>query len=369
VSEGSEKTGFTGSWSTRAKVIAAVAGVAVLVLIFVFVFGGGDEDTVAEQQTQSTAEVITEDLVDRETVSGTLEFGDSAELVSQSAGTVTNTAADGDTVKRNGVLWKIDQEPTLLMYGSIPAYRTMAADNSGRDVLQLERNLSKLGYDGFTVDDYYGSGTADAVAQWQSDVGLSDTGVATLGQIIFRPSAVRVSASLAQLGAIVQPGAPILTVTGDERVVSVDLDTADQSLASVKDKVIVTLPDGQEVDGEITSIGTIATDSSSAASGQGQTTATESTIPVTVTLDKPAKAKEWDSAPVDVDLEAGRADAVLTVPVTALLALAEGGYAVEVVQDGNRQLVAVTTGMFANGRVEVSGNGISEGVIVVVPTT
>ena len=368
MNEDSSKPGFAGSWSTRAKVLTGVAGAGVLVLVFVVIFGQGSQDNVATQPAQSTAEVITEDLVDRETVTGTLEFGDSAELVTQIGGTVTKTAADGNTLKRNGVLWKINQEPTLLMYGSIPAYRTMQVENSGRDVLELERNLSKLGYEGFTVDDYYGSGTADAVAAWQSDVGLSDTGVVTLGQVVFRPSAVRVSASLAEPGAIVQPGAPMLTVTGDERVVSVDLDTADQSLAKLKDEVKVTLPDGQEIDGQITAIGTIGTGSESAV-GQGQAAATESTIPVTVTLDKPGKAKKWDSAPVDVDLEADRADGVLTVPVTALLVLAEGGYALEVVQNGNRQLVAVTTGMFATGRVEVSGDGIAEGVIVVVPTT
>ena len=67
-------------------------------------------------------------------------------------------------------------------------------------------------------------------------------------------------------------------------------------------------------------------------------------------------------------LQADSATDVLTVPVAALLALAEGGYAVEVVSDNQRQLVGVTTGLFAEGQVEITGNGITEGTVVVVPS-
>jgi hypothetical protein len=94
----------------------------------------------------------------------------------------------------------------------------------------------------------------------------------------------------------------------------------------------------------------------------------EATIPVTVSLDRPGQASQWDSAPVDVGLQADSATDVLTVPVSALLALTEGGYAVEVVNDGERQLVGVTTGLFAEGRVEITGSGITAGTVVVVPS-
>ncbi len=87
-----------------------------------------------------------------------------------------------------------------------------------------------------------------------------------------------------------------------------------------------------------------------------------------MTLDRPGQAKQWDSAPVDVGLQANRVNNVLTVPISALLALAEGGYAVEVLGDTDRQLIAVDTGLFADGQVEISGTGIEPGTTVVVPT-
>ena len=65
-----------------------------------------------------------------------------------------------------------------------------------------------------------------------------------------------------------------------------------------------------------------------------------------------------------VRIERSTASAVLAVPVRTLLALAEGGYAIEIVHGGGRQLVAVELGSFADGWVEISGN-VREGDTVV----
>jgi hypothetical protein len=51
--------------------------------------------------------------------------------------------------------------------------------------------------------------------------------------------------------------------------------------------------------------------------------------------------------------------------VSALLARASGGYALEVVDGSTTRLVSVETGSYADGYVEVSGSGISEGTKVV----
>ncbi len=84
-------------------------------------------------------------------------------------------------------------------------------------------------------------------------------------------------------------------------------------------------------------------------------------------LSDPAAPDRLDQAPVDVHVERNRAEEVLVVPVNALLALAEGGYAVEVDEGGTRHLVAVEVGLFAEGMVEVTGAQLAEGTAVVVP--
>jgi multidrug efflux pump subunit AcrA (membrane-fusion protein) len=172
-----------------------------------------------------------------------------------------------------------------------------------------------------------------------------------------------VSAANATPGITVIPDGPLEVVA--------DLATADQRLAELGDNVVVTFPDGTEAAGEITSVGSVATAGGNSAVGlSGGSQATESWIPVVVTLNEPGLAEPWDSEVVDVSFAANRANDVLTVPVTALLALAEGGYAVEVFgSDNTRRLVAVDTGLFAQGRVEVTGDGISAGTLVIVPTS
>jgi multidrug efflux pump subunit AcrA (membrane-fusion protein) len=88
---------------------------------------------------------------------------------------------------------------------------------------------------------------------------------------------------------------------------------------------------------------------------------------VTVTIADQNKLGSLDGAPVDVDFVSQERKGVLAVPVAALLALPQGGYGVQVVQGGATSVVAVRIGMFAAGRVEISGNGIAEGVTVGVP--
>ena len=91
------------------------------------------------------------------------------------------------------------------------------------------------------------------------------------------------------------------------------------------------------------------------------------TVPVTIDLDPAADLPDLDAAPVTVSVVTERHEDVLTVPVNALLALLEGGYAVErVAADGTRAYVATETGLFEDGRVEVAGDGLAEGDAVVV---
>jgi hypothetical protein len=70
-----------------------------------------------------------------------------------------------------------------------------------------------------------------------------------------------------------------------------------------------------------------------------------------------------DQAAVSVNFQQQKATNVLSVPVTALLATAGGGYAVQEAQ-APHELIAVTPGLFAAGYVQISGTGIYPGLAV-----
>jgi len=109
---------------------------------------------------------------------------------------------------------------------------------------------------------------------------------------------------------------------------------------------------------------------SGSGSGSGSSDSKERVIPVTVTLADASATANFQEVSVTVDLPSEKRAGVLSVPVGALLALSTNQYGVEIVEsNGTTRKVPVTIGLFAGGRVEVSGEGISEGQRVVVPQT
>jgi peptidoglycan hydrolase-like protein with peptidoglycan-binding domain len=327
-----------------------------------------DGGTAAGGPRTATAQVVRRTLASRETVDGTLGFADDDNLVNRRQGTITWLAAEGATVGRGQTLYKVDDQPVPLLYGSLPFYRELRVGaDDGADVTQLERNLAALGYDPGTVDDHFSSATRDALEQWQDDLGLPKTGVLAPGDVGVAPGALRVGEHKTGVGAPAGQGQTVMTTTSTDREVSIDLDAAKQSFVKVGDRVEITLPSGRTTSGKVSSVSRVAksTPSGDSAGGGNDTT---TTVAVTVSLDHPKDTGALDQAPVDVDITTATAKNALAVPVTALLALVEGGYAVEV-QDagGARHLVRVKLGLFAEGLVEVSGNGLRPGTTVVVP--
>jgi multidrug efflux system membrane fusion protein len=306
----------------------------------------------------NTTKVTRQNLTDSETVDGELGYGTTTAGVSRSPGTITWLPDSGQALSRGQALYKVDNKPTSIMYGALPAYRRLAVDSEGPDVLQLEQNLKKLGYTGFTVDDEYTSATADAVEEWQEDRGLDETGVVELGQVVFTDGPVRVDSLSTQQGSPTAPGQTVLTYTGTTKAVTVELDAADQRLAKRGAKVSVTLPDDSTAAGTIDEVSTKIVPAASP--DQDPTTKFEVVVAI-------SNQKAAAPASVDVAFTASERKNVLTVPVAALLALQEGGFGVEVVGAGRSQYLPVKTGMFANGRVEISGAGIAAGMSVGVP--
>ncbi|WP_350273902.1 peptidoglycan-binding domain-containing protein [Kribbella sp. HUAS MG21] len=314
-----------------------------------------------------TVKVTKQDLVETQEVDGTLGYGEQHAVPGQQ-GTVTWLAPVGSVVSRGQTLYKVDQRPVSLLYGVVPMYRTLQDGVEGADVQQLEENLRKLGYTGFTVDDEYTGATAEAVEEWQEDLGREETGKVQRGDVVFTATAVRVASHGSVVGG--PAGGTVLSYTGTTRLVTVPLPVGDQQLAVKGAKVGVELPSGGTTPGTIESVSTVAKAApQSEGAGQPEANVEDATVDVIVRLDKPAAAGTLDEAPASVHFTAEQRKGVLTVPVTALLALAEGGYGVQVVAEGNSKVVAVKVGLFANGRVEISGAGISAGAMVEVPQT
>jgi peptidoglycan hydrolase-like protein with peptidoglycan-binding domain len=343
----------------------------------VAVGGGGtaafvmnDHDGTAKPPStlpSATTAITRGDVVDTESVDGTLTYSDERTVATGASGTVTWARAEGDTVTRGKPLVKVNGKPVTLMYGSLPLYRALHQGiDDGKDVEQLERNLKVLGYgDDMTVDDSFTAATAQAIEDWQDDKGLPQTGSVDASQVVFESGAVRVSDVKAAVGTQTGPGRPALTVTGTARIVHVDLDATKQSIAKNGAAVTVELPNGNHVKGRITKVGRVA----QASNADNQDPNDDS---YTIDVDVKVSAKgigRLDEAPVTVDMESERSKNVLSVPIEALLALREGGFGVEVVEGASSRIVPVELGTYGGGRVEITGSGLREGMKVGVATS
>ena len=290
-------------------------------------------------------------------------------MTGQGGGTLTWLPPAGQVIRQGQVLYQTGNgSPVVLLYGSVPAWRTLDEGITGQDVTQLNHDLVKLGYAGradivaLGWDDYSWA-TAAGVQQLEEHLGVSfPPGSLSLGQVVFEPAALRVAQVTGSLGG--PASGPALTATSDEQVVMIPLDVSQESEVKAGDRVTVTLPDGTTTPGLVSSVGTVAT---TTPASQGQNPVT--TIPVTVTLTHPRAAGTLDQAPVTVDIITGSSPGpVLAVPVTALLARSPGGYVVEVAGPGNtRRWVPVTPGIFDDnsGMVQVTG-ALAPGQRVVV---
>jgi hypothetical protein len=310
---------------------------------------GTSPASVALTGPPATATVEKRTLTRTQTVAGNLGYGDLYAVQAPpggGGGMVTWLPDEGDVIRRGDTVYRVDQKKVPLLYGSIPIYRTLSAGSEGGDVKELERNLSALGYTGFTVDDSYTSATAAAVEEWQEDLDRNETGVVRPGDAVVASGARRVAELTSAPGGAAS--GVVLKCTGTIRVVKVDLDTDYADLVRPGTRATVELPDGTGVAARVTDIGTPTS---------------KATMPVELTVIGQKKPGGYQAAKVDVHLSAETRKDVLAVPINALVARPGGGYAV---MAGTRYL-PVKTGMFADSYVEISGAGVVPGLTVGVP--
>ena len=349
----------TRAWTAVAATVSA--GLAAGVVVVTRDRGG----PAAPPATEPTVPVVRTDLVQTQQVDGTLGYAGTAAVTAGKSGTVTWLPQPGDAISRGQHVYDVDNVPVTLLYGRLPFWRALHAGVAdGPDVRILEQNLRKLGFaGGLTVDDTFTDATAAAVRKWQKARHLRRTGRVERDDVVVLPGPIRVAEVTARTGG--RATGDVLTATGTRKQVSVDLPATRSALAVKGGKVTVGLPDGKTATGRITVVGTTAEAPDEKGGEEGTPT-----LPVTVALDDPAVTGALDGAPVTVDFRGAVHKGVLAVPVDALLALAEGGFGVQVAgDDGSRRILPVRLGAFAGGRVEVQGDGLAAGLKVTVPAT
>lgn len=350
----------------------------VITLLAVVLIGGGGTAAVsafggsgAERGQQepaglppATAAVERGNLSTSSQANGTIGYDKERKINAGAPGVLTWLPGAGSKVSRDGVLYQANGKPVRLMYGAEPMYRDLKQGDEGKDVRQLKANLQALGYGAeLTIDEDFTPGTTEAVKRWQKHHDLKVTGRVNAGAIAFAPGALRVKSAAASVGDQLAPGGEVLTATGSDRIVEIKMDVAKVGELKEGTKVSVELPGGGSADAKISSVGTTVDQPE----GQDQGQDKKPKVSVLVTFDDPAKAKGLDQAPVTVRILGETKKGVLTVPVNSLLALPDGGFGVQVVENGTSREAKVELGLFGGGRVEVTGGGLREGMKVGVP--
>lgn len=427
-----------GRLGRRRALLAVALAVAVAAGAAVALAGGSEDGASGGSYGGASAEgsgkVERRTLAEQLTVGGTIGYAGESTVLARLTGTVTALPAVGDRIERGEQLYALAGEPVLLMYGEVPAYRELAEGvEDGPDVEQLEQNLAALGYEPGAVDEEFSSTTAAAVAAWQEDLGLEETGAVELGRVAFLPGPRRVTEVEATLGEAIGSGGsggnglvsyeppvgeaeeapeeeatepepekpaaeepkseepkseepssppqaeassggaeataepeaesdpasvPILKTSSTRRVVKVELDPDQQSIARRGQKVDVVLPGGEEARGRVKRIAV----AESSAESPGEES--EPGVEVTVSLTGKTKVPALDGAAVSILFTQQVREDVLSVPLTALVAIGAERFAVVAIEGGARRQIVVTPGLAADGYVEVEGEGLREGMLV-----
>jgi peptidoglycan hydrolase-like protein with peptidoglycan-binding domain len=439
--------------------MAVLVAVGIPVLVVAASGSGGGVTSGPSSSSGATGTVARRTLAKRLTATGAIGYAGEATVLARLSGTVTALPAIGEVINRGEPLYALGDEPVLLLYGSVPAYRTLAGGVSdGEDIEQLEGNLLALGYEPGPVDEEFSYQTTEAVDAWQEDLDLEVTGEVDLGRVTFLRGPQRVTKLEATLGeALVNgnggsgasgemvawrpeagnlaeaeepaketqqaaeqhereevqkreererekakaereiakkghesppgqggeetsPGPreglrndengtedaesepasiPILRTSSTRRVVSVELEADQQSIAHRGQKVQIVLPGGAEVSGKVSGLAAVES------SGKGNSgEEVEPGVEATISIAGKHRIPALDGATVSVRFTQRVRKHVLSVPLTALIAIGGERFAVYVRGDRAQRRIVVTPGLAADGYVEVKGKGLQAGMTV-----
>lgn len=333
--------------STLALCLALAVGGAAAVLLLHPV-----DDTAPTEKSAAPVTVVVErgTLTQTARLDGAVSFGAAAPVTAKAEGVITKLPAVGEQLVRGSVALRANERAVPVLVGDVPLYR--AVDGSGlkgADVSMLAANLMELGHLRHSDPATFVTGPqfAEAVRDWQESLDLERTGVLGPADVIVLSAPSRIAAVSARLGdaAAGQP----FTVTATTRIVEASVPAQDAGVIGVGARATVELPDGRTVEGSLVTVTT---------TGEG----VEAKVHAVVAIDDQAALDGVDAAAVTVRVVTKTVDDVVIAPVASLVALAEGGYAL---QDERGALHRVELGLIADDLVEVSGAGIDAGMTVV----
>lgn len=323
------------------------------------------DETNTAVATLPTATIVRGDLgTDRE-FRASISFGEPWTVTTTAAGTVTMSRPAGAVVDFGDHLVTVDDKPLFLGAGTVPLYRELHRVDTGSrdangdrlelqkgfDVAQLQAFLLGSGHLGdleLEADATFGRQTEAAVKAWQRAVGHSPTGRVDSSQVVFSPEPLRLTTAL-------RVGAPFQALEVSRATSAVLVDTSNRDRGALSPGTAVTI----EVAGSEPAAGVCRK--------QEQTAGTDGSRVWRTTIDA-TDDLHGEAGAATVHVTELLAQDVLLVPASALLALAEGGFAVEVPTPGGTRLVGIDVGEVLDGRAEISGRDVAEGGQVVIPT-
>jgi membrane fusion protein, macrolide-specific efflux system len=327
------------------------AGAAVLVVAAgasAWAVTRGDDTPTAQSLATATARRAT--LTQTVDASFALAKDGTSTLASPAAGTVTSVAiTHGKAVRSLTKLAGVNGNAVYGIPSGYPLYRGLAEGDEGPDVTALQKALAAAGYDPGEADGDFGAGTTDAVADWQADHGLDETGRLDLTSFVsYKPGAM-VDDVTVKVGDHIQAGGKLATLAPTQSLAATaEVSQLDVAKLKVGQRVTLTFDalDGADTSGTVDEIADSPTSSDSSA---GTTTVVQ--YPVTVRIGKlPTGARTGMTGQASVVTTSRRN--VVVVPSSAI-----GGTTanptVQVVQDGTTVTRPVVVGLVTTQGSEI----------------
>jgi peptidoglycan hydrolase-like protein with peptidoglycan-binding domain len=298
-------------------------------------------------------------------------------IAGRAGATIDKQTAAGTKVATGTVLYSSNGVPVIAVEGDATATPVLSRDLSdgvtdGADVKLFEQALTTLGFnaDGaMVVDDHFDSTTATVATAWLASLGVTadpTTLVIPAGTFVVVPAGLSIGTALIADGTVLAGDSVVLSLTAPARQVTTTAPIGDTTFA-LGATIDVEFPDGTVQPGTVVDVGNVAANTTG-------TPGDTPTVQITIGVDQiPATVDSFVEIPVTLRVVSANVPNAIVVPVSALVALKEGGYAVQEVTgsnpDGTNQtkLVAVKAGLFTNGFVQVDGD-LKANADVVVPS-